>query len=300
MSAVLPEQAGYLESRASIPLSEALQRWRKEAHVGMCDTGRYRCRFFVWGQGQPVVFIHGISDQARCFVPLLAHLTDKFQCVAYELPTGIGDGANLTKYAHADFVTDLFALLDHLRLAQICLYGASYSSTIALAALHQQPRRFLRAVLQSGFAHLRIAPAEKFVARWLQRSRMRIKDVPLRESWQRRFDAPYFAGVPSELWDFQVANCGAAPVRAMAHRAWLLSKLDLRPILSEIQHPILLIHGDRDNVIGQATTDELAKDLPHADRLEFSDCGHCMQYTHAAGVAEAVRRFLLPPCGLIG
>jgi pimeloyl-ACP methyl ester carboxylesterase len=300
MSTVLPEQAGYIESRAAIPLAEALQRWRAEARVGVCNTGRYRCRFFAWGHGQPVVFIHGISDQARCFVPLMAHLTDKFQCIAYELPAGIGDGANLAKYTYADFVADLFALLDHLHLPQVCLYGASYGSTIALAALHRQPRRFLRAVLQSGFAHLKMAPAEKLMARWLKRSRMRIKDMPLRQSWQRRFDAPYFAGVPLELWDFQVANCGAAPVRAMAQRAWLLSRLDLRPILSEIRHPILLIHGDRDNVISQATAKELAHGLPHADRVEFSDCGHCMQYTHAAGVAEALRRFLLPPCGLIG
>ncbi|HEV3145388.1 MAG TPA: alpha/beta hydrolase [Gemmataceae bacterium] len=300
MSIALPEQAGYIESRASISLSEALQRWRQEARVGVCDTGRYRCRFFVWGSGQPVVFLHGISDQARCFVPLMAHLTDKFQCIAYELPTGMGDGANLSRITHADFVADLFALLDHLHCGQVCLYGASYGSTIVLKALHQQPQRFLRAVLQSGFAHLRMAPAEKLVARWMQRSRMRIRDLPLRESWQRRFDAPQFIGVPLDLWNFQVVNCGAAPVRAMAHRAWLLSKLDLRPILSQIRHRILLLHGDCDNVISQGTADELASGLPHADRLEFSECGHCMQYTHAAGVAEALRRFLLPPCGLIG
>jgi pimeloyl-ACP methyl ester carboxylesterase len=299
MSTALPEQAGYIESRTAIPLAEALERWRQEAHVGFCDTGRYRCRFFVWGQGQPVVFIHGISDQSRCFVPLMAHLTDKFQCVAYELPTGLGDGAKLAQITHAEFVADLFALLDHLRLGQVCLYGASYGGTIALAALHKRPRRFLRAVVQSGFAHLNMAPAEKLLARWLQWSRLRIKDVPLRESWQRRHDAPYFAGLPPELWDFQVANCGAAPVRAMAHRACLLSKLDLRAILPEIQHPILLIHGDRDNVISRAIAEELAQGLPHADRLEFSDAGHCVQYTHAAGVAEALRRFLLPPCGLM-
>jgi pimeloyl-ACP methyl ester carboxylesterase len=300
MSIVAPEQAGYIESRAAIPLAEALARWRREAHVGVCDTGRYRCRFFVWGQGQPVVFIHGISDQARCFVPLMAHLTDKFQCVAYELPSGMGDGAKLAKIGHADLVADLFALLEHLRVGQACLYGASFGSTIALAALLRQPRQFLRCVLQSGFAHVRIAPAEILMARWLKRSRMRIKDLPLRESWQRRFDAPYFAGLPPELWDFQVANCGAAPVCAMAHRACLLAALDLRPILSQIQHPILLLQGDRDKVISQATAEELAHGLPHADRLEFSGAGHCMQYTHAAGMAEALRRFLLPPCGLMG
>ncbi len=87
-------QTGYLESARSIPLDEALERWQREAEVGVCDTGRYRGRFFAWGRGQPLVFIHGMSDRARSFVPLTAHLTDSFRCIAYDLPTGKNDGAN--------------------------------------------------------------------------------------------------------------------------------------------------------------------------------------------------------------
>jgi pimeloyl-ACP methyl ester carboxylesterase len=300
MSELLPVQAGVLEGGKPIPLAEALDRWRKEARSGICDTGRYRCRFFAWGQGQPVIFIHGYSDLARSFVPIMAHLTDKLQCIAYELPNGQRDGAKLGQIRHSDMVADLFALLDHLKCRQACLYGASFGGTIALAALHAQPRRFLRAALQSAFAHLKIAPAEKMIAYLLLRSRKQLRQFPLRDWWQRRFDAPYFVGVEKDLWDFQRANCGVAPVRAMAHRGLILSRLDLRPILPGIQHPILLMHGDRDNIVNQAATMELSQGLPHADRLEFSDGGHCLQYTHAAGVAEAVRRFLLPPCGLSG
>src|SRR5258706_9643065 len=88
-------QEGYIQSAKAIPLEEALFYWQREAVVGEYDTGRYRCRFFVWGRGQPLLFVHGVSDRARSFVPLIAHLTNFFRCIAYELPTAGGDGVNL-------------------------------------------------------------------------------------------------------------------------------------------------------------------------------------------------------------
>jgi pimeloyl-ACP methyl ester carboxylesterase len=291
-------QTGIIESAPAIPLVEGLTRWRREAQVGEFDTGRYRCRYYVWGRGQPLILIHGLSDQARSFVPLVAHLTESFRCVAYELPNGAGDGAHLGRIRHADLVTDLFALLSELKIAQACLYGASFGGTVALAALAARPRRFLRAAMQSSFAHRRLAPAERllaYLARWWPG---RMGELRINRAMQRRADAPAFAAAPPEMWDFQRANTAATPIRAFAQRALMVSRLDLRPILPAIPHPVLLINGDRESSVVQACVAELAERLPHADRLEFTDCGHYAQYTHAAALAEALRRFLLPPCGL--
>ncbi len=296
----MSSQTGYIESAQSIRLDEALARWRRDAEVGVCDTGRYRCRFFAWGRGQPLIFIHGLSDRARSFVPLSAHLTESFRCIAYDLPTGKRDGARLGRITHADLVDDLFALLDHLRVGQACLYGASFGGTIVLSALHRSPRRFLRAALQSSFARRTLAPAERAIASLARYWPGKMRDLPMRRRLQRKADAPAFAAARPEIWSFQKANTAAMPIKAFAHRAMLISQLDLRPILNSIQHPILLISGDLDSTITQACVDELEQGLPHADRLEFRDCGHYAQYTHAAGVAEALWRFLLPPCGLTG
>jgi pimeloyl-ACP methyl ester carboxylesterase len=125
-------------------------------------------------------------------------------------------------------------------------------------------------------------------------------DLPLFRRLQQRADAAAFALAPIQTWEFQRANSGETPVRAFASRALLINRTDLRPLLAGIRHPILLISGDSDTVIGRATTDELAAGLPHADQLEFADCGHYAQYTHAAGVAAALRRFFTPPCGSLG
>jgi pimeloyl-ACP methyl ester carboxylesterase len=294
------EQAGYIESSGSIPLTEALARWKSEAICGELDTGRYRCRYFVWGRGQPLVFVHGIADCARSFVPVIAHLVDSFRCIAYELPDGAGDGAPLNGLHHRDLVADLLFLLDHLRCEQACAYGASFGSTVVLAALHLHPGRFLRAVIQCGFARRVLAPAEKVLVSLARRWSGQMGSLPLRRWVQRRTDWPALANSPRELWDFHQANSDQTPIRAFAARAAMIGSLDLRPLLPEIRLPVLVMSGDGDPIAGQQRADELVHRLPHADRLVFSNCGHLPQYTHAAGVAEALKRFLRPPCGLSG
>lgn len=285
MSSDVIEQTGILESAARIPLTEALARWRFEAAVGDCPAGR----FYVWGRGQPLVLLHGLSDCARSFVPVMAHLTNEFRCIAFELPS------------HGDLRSHAIGigrLLDHLGCRQASLYGASFGGLVAIQALAVEPRRYLRAALQGAFAHRRMTWAEKLVIRLARYAPAKLGDVRLWRALQRRADAEAFSQVSPDLWEFQRVNTGATPIKTFAHRASLVASTDLRPLLPTITHPILLLNGDRDGVVSRASMQELAAGLPHADQLEFSSCGHYAQYTHAPAVAAAIKRFLKPPCGL--
>src|SRR5262245_38103287 len=135
-----------------LTLATVLRRFDTEAVRGVFDTGRYRCAYYTWGSGPPLVFIHGLGDIARAYVSVAALLSFQFRCIAYELPTGRGDGARLRRHTHADLVEDLFALLDHLGCRQAYVCGSSFGSTVALAAMHVRPERVPRAVLAGGFA----------------------------------------------------------------------------------------------------------------------------------------------------
>lgn len=73
-------------------LDEALHRFEQEAVHSVCPTGGYRCPYFIWGSGPPLVFIHGLGDLACCYVPIISVLARDFRCIGYEQPTGCGDG----------------------------------------------------------------------------------------------------------------------------------------------------------------------------------------------------------------
>src|ERR1051325_6283986 len=153
-----------MECATRLVLAECLERLRREATQGVVDTGRYRCRFVVWGQGPALVLIPGMASDAMSFVMLMARLQTHFCCISYYLPDGIDDGARLFKYRHEDLASDLFSLLDHLPIDTCSLLGFSLGATIALSALHRQPNRFSRAILQGGFARRRLSRGEVLLA----------------------------------------------------------------------------------------------------------------------------------------
>src|SRR5262249_35318896 len=153
---------------------------------GVCGTGRYRCPYFAWGSGPPLVFIPGLADSGRSFVLPISQLAARFRCIAYDLPTGRGDGAHLRRYVHADLVADLFALLDHLGIRQAYLFGSSFGSTIALAAMRARPESLPRSVLQGGFAWRPLAWAELFLARLAQYWPGSVRMLPFRAKSMKR------------------------------------------------------------------------------------------------------------------
>lgn len=286
--------------RAAEPaLADNLQRLQHEAQRGSCDTGRYRCPYYSWGSGPPLVFVPGMANDAFSFALLIPHLTDHFRCIAYDLPVGRGDGARLDRYRHADLADDVFALLDHLRERQCYLFGFSFGSTIALAAMRSQPERVARAILQGGFACRKLAPAEVLLARLMQHWQAPMRQLPFFVPLLRHSHFAPFADLPPEVWRFFVERSGAPPIAAFAHRALLLHTLDLTPQLPEVRQPVLIVSGDSDPLVDAPCTDVLRKGLPSATHVELTACGHFAIFTHAGVLADVVRQFLMPACAAI-
>lgn len=277
-----------------IDLQQALRRFEREAVWGSCDTGRYRCPYFVWGTGPPLVFVHGLSDQARSFALVISRLSERFRCIAYDLPQGQGDGARIGRLTHDDLVADLIALVDHMDVKQSYLLGSSFGSTIVLAALRAAPARFPRAILQGGFARRPLATAEILLARLLRHWQSPMSRLPGREAITRLVDGQTFAAQPAKLFRYFLDCTGANPTAAFAQRALLLHRVDLEPLLPEIEQPILLVCGDNDRLVGPSCEEVLLTGLSNAHRIELPDCGHYPHYTHPDLLAEVIRRFLTP------
>ena len=290
-----PQAGVALVCSPPVSLSETLARFGREAVRGVCDTGRYRCSYYTWGQGPPLLLIPGLSDDALSFVMVAGLLSAHFRCTAYNLPAGAGDGARLRRYTHAHLVEDAFALLDHVGAARSYVLGSSFGSTIALAAMHQRPERLPRGILQGGFARRPLGSRELFLARLACYLPGRHRAMPLRAAMLERVPRAPFAGRDPEAWEYLVLRWGLTPFRALGRLALMLHRLDLRPILPEIRQPVRLVCGDCDPLVGRACEEELLGGLPSAGRVELNGCGHNPLFSHPEVLAEVVRRFLTPP-----
>lgn len=277
-------------------LALARARFAAEAIPGAVETGRYLLRYADWGAGPAVVSVHGLCDEPLTFCMLTSELVDRgFRVINYHLPNGSDDDAKLKRYHHDDFVDDLLALMDHLKLDRADVLGTSFGSTVTLRALARNPDRFRRGVVQAGFAHRPILPYERWPSSLARHLPFRMGHLPFRRLVMKPLDGPQFTGCPPEVYSFLVECSGRTPVRATAHRTLILSKLDLRPQLPGIRHPLLMIGGDRDKVIPRWCEADVEKGVPDVRRVEFSPCGHYPQYTMPAQYAEVVAKFLGEP-----
>lgn len=275
-----------------LSLEAAQSRYQTEAVQGICDTGHYRMPYFAWGEGPPLVFIPGLADDRLSFLLSISRLAENFCCIAYDLPTGDGDGAILGQIHHADLVADLIALLDSLQISRCFLHGSSFGSTIALAAAHQRGDRFERLMLQGGFARRPLALGENLLTAFARYWPWHMRDLPLREETLRLSHYAPFADQPPERWQYFLERCGAPPMAAVARRARILHQIDLRPLLPALRLPVLMICGEHDPLVGKDCEADLLHGLPHVTRGEIERCGHLPQFSHPEILAEIVERYL--------
>ena len=276
----------------SADLRTGLTRYDAEARPGAFHTGRYHLRYVSWGDGPPVVFVHGMCDMARSFALVMTRLVDAgFRVVGYELADGRGDGAHLGTYRHEHFSADLIALLDHLDLPQVHVVGSSFGSTVVLRALADSPSRFRRAAVQGGFARRPLLRIERGLAMIGRSWPWRMGELPIRDAVMSRLEKPKFAGAADDVFAFLLANSGRTPVRAAARRGLILDRLDLRPRLGAIPHPLLMIGGDRDAIVPRRYEAEVEAGVKDVRRVEFAPCGHYPQYTLPGPAARALAAF---------
>ena len=219
----------------------------------------------VLGQGPPLILIPGIASTYRGYALTLNRLSERFRTILYDYPgEHPDDGARLRRISHEHLVDDLFGLIEHLNLGRVFLVGLSFGSTITLRALHREPRRFPKAVVQGAFAHRRFTPAERLalvLGRLVPGTTSRL---PLRKAVLTYNNKTEFPAILADRWLYYLEENGLTPIASLAHRVDLLTRLDLRPILPAIPTEILLLQGNEDRIVPRRSFEELQGALPKA------------------------------------
>jgi pimeloyl-ACP methyl ester carboxylesterase len=248
----------------------------------------------VAGAGPPLVVVPGIASTYEIYALLCNQLAARFRTILYDYPGEHDDCAALATITHDHLVDDLFGLIDHLRIGRAYLAGLSFGSTIVLKSLHRAPQRFPRAAVQGAFAHRELSWAERWTLRLGRRFRGTVERLPLRSAILAYNTRSEFPAILEDRWRFYLEKNGRTPIRSLAHRALLLTELDLRPILRDIPTEILLVAGNEDRIIPRRHFDLLKAMLPHAEGMVLPTVGHEPHLTHAEVLARLFGDWLLP------
>jgi pimeloyl-ACP methyl ester carboxylesterase len=237
--------------------------------------------------GRPVVLIHGYTDSARDWLPVLPHLEAKSRLILIDLR---GHGASAKPeccYSRFDFAYDIDLLLKQLHIQRADIVGHSLGSIVAQTLAEVWPDRVRRLVLVSSTGtsfgspgwladvdRLQdpIDPDSTFMRDWWAES-IRI-NPPAFSSRQRQTAA----AIPARIW------------RAIADQS--LQGLDLAPLLKRIRCRTLLIWGATDTLVTEDARRALIRGIPGSRVEVFQSLGHDLFWEDPAAVAAAINDFL--------
>jgi pimeloyl-ACP methyl ester carboxylesterase len=253
----------------------------------------------VEGNGPAILLLHGFTDSADTFRPVLAELAAQSRrAVAVDLPGG-GYAPPLSRPALSSL--DLFAdefVRAFARDGGAVLAGNSLGGLVALRAA-RRPNLPLAAVAGLGPAGLAYHRRLEFLARWVSRLHpiLSVLDcVPLPPRLLRRAARTmHERRLARGRGDASISRRYASHIRGRRDISRLRRDLValhrennlLDPeALSEIEVPVLLVWGDADRLADVSGAPRLLDAVASSRLIVLDDCGHCPQVEFPKVIAQ--------------
>jgi pimeloyl-ACP methyl ester carboxylesterase len=246
--------------------------------------------------GRPVVMVHGYTDSARDWVPMLPYMAAQFHLILIDIRGHGQSGKPECCYNRLDFAYDIKLLLDALQQPKADFVGHSLGTIIIQTFAEYWPERTGRIVLISSTGGMppdapKKAPQFDFAAAIRNLKEPIEADSPFMIAW---WDSP--TPVDPDFIARERKDAAAIPLRV-----WLAvldqtlagdNYADLQRTLPRLKAPTLLIWGSKDPIMEEPMRKSLRDALPTAQVRIFDGLGHNPFWEDPAGVAQVINAFL--------
>jgi len=263
----------------------------------------------VWeGAGKPILCIHGITANCRCWDTLAQSLTPDYHVMAMDLRgRGLSDKPS-KGYALEYHLQDINCLLDDLGLDRAVIMGHSLGAFIGLAFAAEHSERVERLILVDGGGDLSKEQMEKvFVGIKPALDRLgqvfpsaeayldKMKSAPYIQPWSAVTETYY-------RYEIEVVEGGVQTNIDPAHiqeEAANIRKVDCAPYYPRIKCEVLILRApngllSQDDILLPAEViDRMTREISHARRFDVEGRNHygIVFQPHAAR-DQAIRKFL--------
>jgi N-formylmaleamate deformylase len=244
----------------------------------------------------PLVLLHGLSDDGRCWAPVVDAFTDAFEVVTVDARGhGLSDAPE-DGYRLGTLAEDLAWVLRELRLERPVLLGHSLGAltAMALAGLHPDlPAAILLEDPPPLWLHDGPTPDDVALSRSIAAGIVSVKRLT-RDELRREVTAQNPAWPEAEIEPWIEAkkafNLRAVPLATPEH----LAAFDVRSVLGAITCPVTVLHGDplRGSMSTVADLEVLRTLVPQLEVVHIPGAGHSIRRDQQARYLEAVREAL--------
>ena len=263
------------------------------------DAKAVRMRYFVGGEGPPLVLVHGWTGAAANWVELAPLLAERHRVLVPELP-GHGGSSPLPAAPNLDPYSERVRLvMEREGVASAGVIGHSLGGLVALRLAIRHPTG-VRALVLAGAAGISTGSRRaEFWISFLGLTRPGKAIAPFRAAVGR---SPLLRRVVFSR--YQVADPHALTARSVdgllvaatlhtdvrsAGRA--LAADDPRPDLARVRCPTLVLWGARDQQVSVDDAFEYARRL-RAPLRTIADCGHLLIVERPHACRDAIESFL--------
>ncbi len=243
----------------------------------------------VIGQGEPILFIHGLGSSGRDWEPQVEFFAPHYQVITYDVRGHGQSGRPPGPYSVPLFAADAAALVDALGVAPLHVVGISMGGMIAFQLAVDRPELLRSMVIVNSGPELvvrtfkeRLSVLQRFwIVRLLGMRRMgevlagRLFPKPEQGALREMF---------AERWAENDVRAYAASMRALV--GWSVSER-----LGQIDVPTLVIAADQDYT-PLAVKEAYVARMPRAEIALIEDAHHAVPVERAAEFNAVLADFL--------
>jgi 3-oxoadipate enol-lactonase len=246
--------------------------------------------FIRKGQGESVIFLHGIGGGAKSFQRQVDGLSDRFDCIAWDAP-GYGQSTQLPSTTFETLSSSLAQLLDDLGLKSAHLVGHSLGGMIAQDFVARYPERVRSLVLsctspafgrsdgewQKKFVEARLGPIER--------------GMTMEENARELLPSLMAQAKPEDL-ALAIACMAEVPVPTYTAIVHCLVTFDGRATLSGITAPTLVLATENDRAAPAPVLEKMASKIAGARYVCLPRSGHLVNLEDPQAFNAEIRRFI--------
>ncbi|MBN2388359.1 MAG: alpha/beta hydrolase [Anaerolineales bacterium] len=244
----------------------------------------------VYGRGRPVILLHGWLGSWGLWQETMAYLGRYYRTYALDF-WGFGEsGKKRETYAVQDFVRLVDQFMDRLGITRAPLVGHSMGGTVSLSVAIQYPQRVSKVVVVgSPIVGSSLAWALKMAGRRL------IAGLLFNMMWGFRLSMRLAA--PLICKDARFSDMMDKDLSRTTLESFLLSiaslrRTDLRPMLDQLQIPVMGMFGDKDIIVHPMQWQPLLEGVPHARIERYPKAGHFIMLDDPEPFAQRLKDFL--------
>lgn len=262
-----------------------------------CDIEGHQFAYFVRGQGEPLLLVHGISTYSFIWRKVLPFLEDRYQLIGVDL-VGCGLSSknldqpySIKRHAHL-----LQKFLQKLEIGKFHFVGHDVGGGIGQIFAVNYPDMLFDLVVINSVAY-DFWPVQPIIAMRIPIVRqlaMATLDMGALRMIVRR-GLYHKENLTPELMEYFWAQMKSREGRkAFLHFAASLNNQDLLEItdqLHRLELPVLIIRGDADPYLSGAIAGKLARNIPNNTLIKIPTGSHFIQEDEPQQIAAAMVDF---------